>query len=234
MITVINKILGSSGFGVVEVASRENSLKHFLYKAESSERQEYFLTIDLSALDQEELKIFLEQTCQEIFEEILNSGNVELHFEKNCTMIICIDTSSINQDLTLAIEEDPYNFKKNVIKYTADELTELNSYLSTNSVKALTNDAINDILNANGGTDFLEFKKNRMSGSQLYSLVTRIIIKLPFLVYTPRKQKLENLAGQIEEAVPVELRETLHRILATEWTDDAIIVNAESIWGDQA
>ncbi|MFJ4156307.1 ABC-three component system middle component 1 [Pseudomonas sp. NPDC089752] len=234
MITILNNIMASNRFSVVDVDLTDNSVEFILYKADSRKRQEYFLIVDLSTLSGEELRYFLEQTSQEIFEDIQNSGKVELYFEKNCTMIICLNTSVENQDMILALEEDPYNFKKNVVRYSAGELAALNGYLTRHSVTAITNDIINDILNANGGADFLEFKLNHKTGSQLYSLITRIIMKLSFLVYSPREQKLENLAGQIEAAIPVGLTETFDKILTTEWTDEAVIANVESIWGGRA
>ncbi|MNC67323.1 hypothetical protein D3C75_1178100 [compost metagenome] len=60
------------------------------------------------------------------------------------------------------------------------------------------------------------------------------MLKLSFLSYNPKEQKLENLTGQIDAALPPALTETFERILAVEWADDTVIGNVESIWGNKA
>ncbi|MBN0617384.1 hypothetical protein JTM18_36430, partial [Pseudomonas aeruginosa] len=60
----------------------------------------------------------LEEKAQELFEAISNSGKVDRPFEKNCTMLICHEEEGISRQTILALEEDQYNFKKNVITYT--------------------------------------------------------------------------------------------------------------------
>ncbi|MNG30217.1 hypothetical protein D3C84_1157960 [compost metagenome] len=60
------------------------------------------------------------------------------------------------------------------------------------------------------------------------------MLKLSFLSYHPQEQKLENLTGQIDAAVPAELTETFESILSADWTDEAVIANVESIWGNKA
>ncbi|WP_040063040.1 ABC-three component system middle component 1 [Pseudomonas batumici] len=234
MITILNNIMASNGFKLVDVDLANESFNSSLYKAESKLREEYFLTIDLNDNSNEALKRFIDQAAQEIFEDIQSSGKVELYFEKNCTMLICLDSSGLDQDLVLALEEDPYNFKKNVIKYSATELAALNAYLTSHSITAITNDTINDILNANSGKDFLEFKHQNRSHNRLYDLIIRVMLKLSFLSYHPQEQKLENLTGQIDAAVPAALTETFERILSADWKDEAVIANVESIWGNKA
>lgn len=234
MITILKNIMTSNRFSLVEIDPTSSSPDFNLYKSDSRERQEYFLIVDLSSLSRENLENFLENTSQEIFEDIQSSGKVELYFEKNCTMIICLNSLPEEKELILALEEDPYNFKKNVIRYSLGELAALNDYLVRHSISNITNSVINDMLNANGGADFLDFKYNHKDRSQFYSLVTRIVMKLSFLVYSPREQKLESLTSQINGAIPAELTETFNKILSAEWTDDTVIAHVESIWGDKA
>ncbi|WP_460096213.1 ABC-three component system middle component 1 [Pseudomonas sp. S3_C01] len=234
MITILNNIMASNGLKLVDVDLTHRVFNLSLYKAESKRREEYFLTVDLDDNSSEALKRFLDLTAQEIFEDIQSSGKVDLYFEKNCTMLICLNSVDLDQDLVLAIEEDPYNFKKNIIKYNTTELASLNDYLANHSVNAITNDTINEILNSNSGKDFLDFKYQNGSRNRFYDLIIRVMLKLSFLPYHPQEQKLENLTGQIDAAVPAELTETFESILSADWTDEAVIANVESIWGNKA
>ncbi|WP_256818930.1 ABC-three component system middle component 1 [Pseudomonas putida] len=234
MITILNNIMASNRFTLVDVDLPNQFIDFSLYKAESSLREEYFLTIHLDNNSDQALQNFLDKTAQEIFEDIQSTGKVELYFEKNCTMLICLDSLGLNHDLVLALEEDPYNFKKNVIKFSSSELAALNAYLTSNAIAALTNDIINDILNANNGRDFLAFKHQNGDRHRLYDLIVRVMLKLSFLSYHPQEQKLENLTGQIESALTDALTETYERILAADWTDNSVIGNVESIWGNKA
>ncbi|AOX26863.1 hypothetical protein KUT41_23795 [Pseudomonas aeruginosa] len=234
MITILNNIMASNRFTPVDVNLPNQYFEFSLYKAESRHREEYFLTVQLDNNSDQALKNFLDNTAQEIFEEIQSTGKVELYFEKNCTMLICLESHGLNHDLVLALEEDPYNFKKNVIKYSLPELTALNVYLTSNAIEALTNDIINDILNANNGKDFLAFKYQSGNGHHLYDLVVRVMLKLSFLSYHPQEQKLENLTGQIDSALPAALTDTFEKILAADWAVEMVIGNVESIWGNKA
>ena len=234
MITILNNIMASNQLRMVDVEPTHETLNFSLYKAENKRREEYFLAIDLEDNSSEALKFFLDVTAQEIFEDIQTSGKVELYFEKNCTMLICLNSAGLDQDMVLALEEDPYNFKKNVIKYSMSELAALNGYLTSNAITTITNDNINDILNSNSGKDFLDFKHQNNSRDRLYDLIIRVMLKLSFLSYQPQEQKLENLTGQIDAAVPDELTEKFAGILSAAWTDETTIANVESIWGNKA
>lgn len=234
MITILNNIMASNRFTLVDLDLPHPFLELSLYKAESSHREEYFLTLYLDNNSDQALQNFLDNTAQDIFEEIQGTGKVELYFEKNCTMLICLDSLGLNHNLVMALEEDPYNFKKNVIKFSSSELAALNAYLTSNAIAALTNDIINDILNADNGREFLAFKFQKGDRRRLYDLIVRVMLKLSFLSYQPQEQKLENLTGQIESALPAELTETYDRILVADWADDSVIGNVESIWGNKA
>lgn len=233
MIKILNNIMTSNRFMLVDVDLSNQYLECSLYKAESSYREEYFLTVRVDNNSDEALQKLLDNTAQEIFEEIQGAGKVELYFEKNCTMLICLDSFGLNHDLVLALEEDPYNFKKNVIKYSPPELAALNDHMTSNAIKALTNDIINDILNANNGKNFLAFKYQSGNEHHLYDLIVRVMLKLSFLSYHPQEQKLENLTGQIDSALPAALIETFEKVLAVDWTDETVIGNVESIWGNE-
>lgn len=232
MITILNNIMASSGLIIVDVGADNGTFNYCLYKAKCSHREEYFLTLELTDTSNKTLQNFLNEKAQEIFEDIQNSGKVEMYFEKNCTMLLCLNSANLDPQLVLALEEDPYNFKKNIITYSAGELAALNSYLMNHSIKEFGNDIINNILNANDGRDFLAFKYQR-DRNTLYDLTIRIALKLPFLVYNPREQKLENLLGQIDEAIPSDRKKVFNQMLTVEWTDENILDHVGAIWGNK-
>lgn len=232
MITILNNIMASNGLIMVNVGMNNDTFDFCLYRAKSSHREEYFLTLELTDTSNKMLQQFLDEKAQEIFEDIQNSGKVEMFFEKNCTMLICLNSAKLDPELVLALEEDPYNFKKNVITYSAGELAALNSYLMNHSITTFGGDIINDILNANDGRDFLAFKYQK-DRNTLYDLAIRVLLKLPFLVYSPREQKLENLSGQIDDAIPDDKYEIFNQMLNADWTDENILDRVESIWGDK-
>ncbi|HBP1730966.1 TPA: ABC-three component system middle component 1 [Pseudomonas aeruginosa] len=234
MITILNNIMASNGFSLVDVDLADDAIHFSLYKAQNRRREEYFLTLEISNPSNEELQLLLDEKAQGIFEDIQKTDKVERFFEKNCTMFICLNSTKLDQNLVLALEEDPYNFKKNVITYSTVELVALNGYLTSNSIHAISNGVINDILNSNSGKDFLDFKLQTRTRNHLYDLIIRATLKLPFLVYSPQEQKLENLSLQINNAIPTQLAETYNNVLSAEWTDENILANVESIWGDKA
>lgn len=234
MITILNNIMASNRFTLVDVDLSTQYLGFSLYQAESARREEYFLTVHLENNSDQALQNLLDNTAQEIFEDIQSSGKVDLYFEKNCTMLICLDSFGLNHDLVLALEEDPYNFKKNVIKYSPLEVAALDDYLTSKAIDALTNEIINNILNGNNGKDFLAFKYQNGNGHRLYDLIVRVVLKLSFLSYNPQEQKLENLTVQIDSALPSELTQTFEKILAVNWADEKVVGNVESIWGNKA
>ncbi|HCT8041671.1 hypothetical protein R4J70_17565 [Pseudomonas aeruginosa] len=101
MITILNNIMASNRFTPVDVNLPNQYFEFSLYKAESRHREEYFLTVQLDNNSDQALKNFLDNTAQEIFEEIQSTGKVELYFEKNCTMLICLESHGLNHDLVL-------------------------------------------------------------------------------------------------------------------------------------
>lgn len=232
MIKILKSIMVSNGLVVVDVDVDSEISDFYLYRGSSSQREEYFLVLELTDTSNETLRNFLDEKAQEIFEDIQKSGKVEIFFEKNCTMLICINSEKLDPELVLALEEDPYNFKKNVIIYSDSELAELDKYLVSRPMEAFTGDMINDVLNANDGRDFLAFKYQR-GRNVLYDLVIRVILKLPFLVYKPREQKLENLSEKIDEAISDDNYEIFNHMLKAEWTDENVLDHVESIWGDK-
>lgn len=230
MINLINNIISNNGYQKIDLNLDEPGFMITLFKASDESRQEYFLSLQAEEQDNEVAMLLLEEKAQTIIEKIRNSGKTERFFEKNCTMIVCHEALKIKKETIYSLEEDPYNFKKNVLTYSTGELLALQAYLSSNGFEDITNDVINNILNANGGRNFLEFKKSSTKG--LYSITLKTTLKLPFLIYTPQEQKLSNLALDIENKLTTDLNSIYKEItsLETEWNDENILDEVMRIW----
>nr|WP_314900237.1 ABC-three component system middle component 1 [uncultured Deefgea sp.] len=237
MINIINNILSSNGYIPVESnVSLGNHAFYLFSSSKESMREEYFVTIQVKPQSNEAALALLEEKAQELFEAISKSGVVDLHFEKNCTLIICHEEENISRKTILALEEDQYNFKKNVITYTTDELTTLNTHLTKNKIEHITNEAINKIINARRGNDFLAFKNGNANKDKFYSLILKIVLKLPFIIYSPQEYLLTNLNSEIESSFSPSQALIYKRLLESEaeWTDENIHQQVSAIWGELA
>lgn len=230
MINLINNIISNNGYQSIDFDFDEPGFMISLFKASDDNKQEYFLSLQAEEQSNEVAILLLEEKAQTIFETVRNSGKAERFFEKNCTMIVCHEAQKIKKETIFSLEEDPYNFKKNVLTYSTGELLALQTYLSTNGIEKIENTTINNILNANGGKSFLEFKESSTRG--LYSIILKTTLKLPFLIYTPQEQKLSNLALDIENNLSFGLNSIYKEITSskTEWNDENILDEVMRIW----
>jgi hypothetical protein len=241
MIHIINNILSSNGYKQVDIDISFDSHTFYLFcPSEESKREEYFVTIQLQTQSDKAAQTILEEKAQELFEAISNSEKVNRPFEKNCTLLICHEEEHISRQTILALEEDQYNFKKNVITYTPNELAAFKVHLSESAIGKITNEVINKIINAEDGADFLAFKvvqKNNKEQTKIkvyYSLILKTALKLPFITYCPQEQKLTNLNSEIESSMSPNQSMIYSRLMETEteWTDENIYKQVSNIWGD--
>lgn len=235
MINIINNILSSNGYKQVNIEiSLDNQAFYLFCPCEESKREEYFITIQLQIQSDAAAQAMLEETAQELFEAICNSGKVDRPFEKNCTMFICHEEEEITRQTILSLEEDQYNFKKNVITYTQDELATLKAYISENKIEKITNGVINMIITSEDGRNFLAFKEDHANSKGYYSLILKTALKLPFITYSPQEQQLTNLNSEIENALNKYQSSIYSRLLESEieWTDENIHQQVAMIWGD--
>lgn len=235
MINIINNILSSNGYKQVEMEGVFDNIIFYLFcPPEESEREEYFVTIQFQRQSDAAAQDLLEEKAQELFEAISNSGKVDRPFEKNCTMLICHEEERISRQTILAIEEDQYNFKKNVITYTPRELADLRSHLSERGVNKITNSAINEIINSERGRNFLAFKGGGANSKNYYSLALKAALKMPFITYSPQEQQLTNLNEEIKSSLAPYLSSIYSQLMELEWTDENIHQQVARIWGGSA
>lgn len=235
MINIINNILSSNGYKQIEIDVPFNNQAFYLFcLPEGSKREEYFVTIQLQTQSDAAAQALLEENAQELFEIISNSGRVDRPFEKNCTMLICHEEGRISRQTILALEEDQYNFKKNVITYTPQELANLESHLSDSGIEKITNNLINEIINSRGGRDFLTFKDDHANSKGYYSLVLKSALKLPFITYSPQEHQLTNLNDEIKNSLDAYQSSIYSQLIESEieWTDDNVHQQVARIWGE--
>lgn len=234
MIGIINNIISSNGYKLVDVEfSIDFAVIYLFCPLNLSKREEYFVTIQLNEQSDEAAMVLLEEKAQELFEKISCSSTVDVSFEKNCTMIICQFENEIDRQTILNLEEDQYNFKKNVIAYSQHELDSMKCYLAKNKINKITSDVINVIINSNGGKDFLEFKGALKVKRNYYSLILKIILKLPFITYSPQDQELVNLSHEIESSLSPNQFLIYDQLLKSDenWNEENISQQVEKVWG---
>ncbi|CAH0535380.1 hypothetical protein VST7929_02955 [Vibrio stylophorae] len=231
---IINIILNSNGYQETDINLHQELAELNLFKPRvDNHRQEYFLVVKLHEQSNEAAKQFLEHHTQDWFDQIIISGFVGQEFEKNCTLILCHKEDQVNRTTILMIEEDQYNFKKNVITYTEDELIDLQGYIDRNQLSSLNEEVINSVINENSGMSFIQFKNNNKEQKDYYSLLLKSILKLPFISYLPQEQQLANLIDDIEQSFsPSQL--IIYKNLTENselWEEDNIEEKIEGIWG---
>lgn len=235
MITIINKILSSNGYQVVDIELLDNNPNIFLFSPSSNDnKEEYFVTIQLPTQSNESAEELLEHKAEELFEAISDSDKVERYFIKNCTMLICHNETLIHKETIFSIEEDPYNFKKNVITYSETELNDLKDFLTSNNINEISNSVISDIINNRNGQNFTDFKNTHKTIRNYYSLFLKIALKLPFIMYTPSKKELINLSLEIENSFNAQDSLIYKKIMESdiEWSESDTYLQVVKIWGD--
>ncbi|WP_290653613.1 ABC-three component system middle component 1 [Idiomarina sp.] len=235
MISIINNVLSNNGYELVSIELSEDiAAKVCLFSASKPcNREEYFVTLELNDQSDEMAIILLEKKAQELFGEISDSGVVDKTFEKNCTMIVCHEEARISLRTVLALEEDQYNFKKNVIAYDPQEVHAIEEFLAKESIERITNSLINNIITAEGGKNFLEFKKSHKSKKDHFSLILKIALKLPFITYIPREQELINLDQEVESSLSEEQSLIYDQLVNSDkgWDEENTEHQVVAIWG---
>ena len=234
MINIINNILSSNGYKQVELVLQQDVADLYLFcPLTDSKREEYFVTVQLRTQSDSNAQHLLENQVQDWFEIISHSSKVDQTFEKNCTMLLCHEEDKISRQTILMIEEDQYNFKKNVIVGSQQEVLVLKNYLAQEKIEKVTTKVINNIINVDNGKGFLDFKENNKRQKDHYSLILKIALKLPFITYSPQEQQLTNLINDIDNSLSPELASIYNQLtnLDVEWTESNAVQNVEMIWG---
>jgi len=233
IIDIIENIFNCNDYNLKEMSVQLENMTLYLFEPqEHLNKQEYFLLLEFIDTSNEEVNKLIEEYAQVLFENIISSGKVKQYFEKNCTLIFCVNEKFIDRTTILSIEENLYNFKKNVIVYNDAELNDLRGYLSAHEVSCLNNREIKSIINERGGESFINFKNLSASISNYYSLTLKLFLKIPFLVYTTEEKELINLDSQISMQLSRHQNIILQNILDSdiEWSGDDVHEKISNIW----
>lgn len=167
MLNKMNSIYNSHGF--ITVINEE---KWKILKRNNDDKFEYFVIV---ALD--DLNNILEET-QLAYLTSLKKVIQDKEVDKNSTLLICLKSEILPLETNiykkiLAIEEDPYYFRKLVLPYTQQQLNLIENIDDFETI----------IKDPNSFEGFrAECKENTLTTS-LYEIVSQLYIKLPFLKF---------------------------------------------------
>lgn len=232
MISILKELLNNSGY-TNEFTQAIDDDEFHIYKAKNfNEREEYFILYQQTK-STSTAKHFLEHVCQILFDELIENAKIERYFEKNCTLIVCAEESKIDIKSILEIEEDQYNFKKNVIVYTQAEIHSLHEYRMNNRIREFDNETINSIINQGDGKSFLHFKSLHREANNYYSLIMKIIQKIPFITYKSRAQDLGDLMKDFDNSLLLGMRKIYANLMDLNIDVDESELHKEllNIWG---
>lgn len=197
LVNILRQLFVNSEYLLLENDTPLPGYTTFLFSSSKADREEYYLLAE--ALEQaEEVHIdFATQHAEKLFDDLRRLDWISRAFEKNCTLILCCQDRTISRSTILQLEEDPYNFKKNIITYTQGEKIAFEAAIAD---KLPSNKLINEIINSNYGSDFRDFKERARNTNNHYSLSMKLVMKLPFLTYSPQEKTLSNLDEDISKS----------------------------------
>ncbi len=190
MKNIIQKIFQNKGY-IKNISSTEKILFY------AQEDQEYFLITEYSKIEiQDFFKSEKTNNLINFFDTVKKSD-----IEKNTSLIILLKLDSLQEreesklkNQIFKIEEDEYFFRKYVITYTENAVTELEK------IGSLDEKGLSKKLEENGKFD--KFQKNNLE-DEAYFLLIQIFVKLPFLVFHSTQddnfKSLESILAQNEK-----------------------------------
>lgn len=187
-----------------------------------SRRQEFFLLAEHDNISDELILSLIGNVADQWFELITGSEMTDESFKKNCTLILCCNSANISSENVLAVEEDSYNFKKNVIVFTHSELKSW-----TENIKStLTVEQLNLYVNQAKGGRFTQFKVNDKNGDDYYSLLMKIVTKIPIMNYIPAEKELYDLVAKIKNDMPEKNKKLFDFMLSLDLaSEDEVVEN---------
>jgi hypothetical protein len=193
LIDLIDKVFLNNGYEAVHFEHSYHELITRLFKPQVSEKKaEYYLVVECLNATNRHADDLLSVWADGLHLKVRESPLVDRVFSKNCTMIICWPELAITSKQIFQLEEDRYNFKKNVISYSSSELADLQEKNSD-----FTNTQINEMVGQGDGTYFQRFKEKSADLENYYSLLLKIFIKVPFVTYLHDPKRLIDLDSSL-------------------------------------
>ncbi len=161
------------------------------YCLESESKKSFWLVvkdIDLSDILDEQSKLL--KACQDVCDDP--------DLDKNLSLLVLskVDSSSPSFKQTiLDIEEDPYLFRKYVLRYASDEVTQLkNNFLNQSIPDFISQQLSNE--------ETFQCYKTNPEEFGWQSLIYRVAIKLPFIVIkTGKKVEMSSLWSKKDKKI---------------------------------
>ncbi|AXP79763.1 hypothetical protein CJ739_666 [Mariniflexile rhizosphaerae] len=192
-------------------------LDGFLAISNNKARKEYYIIIEVIDL----IPLILEQDnlVFKLNDWLKSSENYHTDFNKNTTLIILHKGSIIIEEKIkrqiFEIEENPYIFKKYIIRYSLNQFTSITQALPVVSV-----DSINQLIKQ---LDFESFKNDPASDDYI-PLLINLFIKIPFLKVPFQEKELDDLTniinGKVNKSTTFDDLEQIHQICLNSSTTD--------------
>lgn len=215
MISIIKSIFSESNFNIIEnLGIKTHDLEYLFATRHDENFFDFYLVVELT---EDQLKTEdIDGRISDFFEDILNAYEIP-GIDKNLSLLLLVErpTSQYSDDfqkLVYKYEEDPFKFKKYVLPFVKgqSEPLVLESTLG-HSIIEFINSVIND-------KDFFSaFKKDSSSLStneaKTYDIVSKLIIKLPFITLDIDDKPLPNLSEKIDTEISSIDKNTIQNIL---------------------
>ena len=214
---LIAQLFEAYGYTAVEIGN------YTLFKSnEESHKTDFWLVVTTEQLlSIRESQVSLFEACNQI--------ETSPELDKNLSMLILWDTGG-NLELhtmkkqLVAIEEDPYFFKKHVLYFSNAELTELQRQIDGQPITEFLNNYIPS------QEAFLTYKNNSMTQSW-QALMYRMAMKVPFIhINVNENESLESLFTQNQAALSAHTDNSLvgfNEVLFSIDLDDLDDIDAE-------
>lgn len=226
----INKLCKSNNLTVHDFDTTLDGINAlFAVPNEKSANQEYFLFLMSECIDDGFIEEILVKHSETFMDRLEPLKCVDESLRKNSTLILCIESSKVSAQKLLKFEEDPYLFKKNVITYSSDELIKLTKKLNND----YSNENLNQLLSHNSEDSFESFKAISTLGTDnhYYSLLIKVITKLPFVHFIPNTDELESLEDFVMTKLDEPHIKLLDLICDGEFSEEKIDEKIELDWG---
>lgn len=179
------------------------------YKFYGNLNQEYFMTIEYSV---DELNnFFVTNKTDELLDYFEAAHSERMDVKKNTTLYILVETDNIekfyneNKNTIFKIEEDQYYFRKHIIVYTKNGISNINTKRNISS-------QLNTVLMEEGRIN--NFVQNYYEDEE-YFIAIQLISKIPFLVIQHDKKPYESLLEKVNHE-----KEIIKIIKFTDWLNN--------------
>lgn len=229
MIEIIQNIFKEENFEIINYDTKDVDYESFFAKRVTGEKFDFFLVVQVSEqnLDLENIDLIIKKYLEIILKNEKYPG-----VDKNLSMILLTERNTIEitdefNKKVYEFEENPYHFKKFLLPFTKSQKLYLEDCLKTYMLQRIFSNQkhliaqLNRIINDKNM--FYLFKNSgkepKEKEVEIFDLVSKIFIKLPFLQVQISKDTLPNLTKQIEDEIPNDNKQIIENLLSIESDD---------------